>query len=360
MKFSRKLNLVLFPLLAGVVLLAGLSGCFLRPTVAPTVVPTLRPTSTPTGPLGLGEAGEAWFLMGKRGTAVWPGWGSSLLPLLIRMGEADYLIGHPSPPQEFVALQALQMNGKSLYRKAGHLVPVPAATAWNVAGVWSVAVPERLEFQRYLDEKLGPGQVKLDSIAYIRAIVHEGFHAYQMTVSGGKLPTFGPDYDEQKLLAELAARSGLGDLYTAEGQALANGLRSATQEGTIEAVARFLAQRHERRVALTSQIATYEQSVEWIEGLARYADTSLMRLAGQFDYQPLYPSFRFPTADESWEQFLKELASPTLTPDGFRGRYYSLGAGQAFLLDRLAPGWKDMALLKPQPLEKLLEQAIKK
>ena len=46
-------------------------------------------------------------------------------------------------------------------------------------------------------------------------------------------------------------------------------------------------------------------------------------------------------------------------PDGFRGRYYLLGAGEAFLLDRLLPGWKDQVLSQQQSLEVLLTQAIR-
>ena len=76
-----------------------------------------------------------------------------------------------------------------VYRYAGHLVPVPAATAWEVDGIWSVAVPTREEFQQAIDAQLGKGVVQLDAVNYVRAIVHEAFHAYAITAIQGDVPS---------------------------------------------------------------------------------------------------------------------------------------------------------------------------
>jgi hypothetical protein len=93
--------------------------------------------------------------------------------------------------------------------------------------------------------------------------------------------------------------------------------------------------RQARRAAGDMQIAAYEQTTEWVEGLARYADVALMRRAGEATYTPLDQAVNYPAADEVWQQFLDQLANPAASPDGVRGRYFLLGAGQAFLLDRL-------------------------
>ncbi len=339
------------------VLLLLLSACANQE--APTPTATLAPTATLDASMGMGEAGEAWNLLAQRGGQVWAGWGQPLPPLLISNGSDDYLVGHPHPPEGFAPAAGVQIDGQPVFRRSGHLVPVPAATAWNVAGVWSVAVPERAQFQAAVDQALGPGKVTIDPPAYVRAIVHEAFHAFQFTVTGGQLPSFGADVDEQKMIADLSARSGLGERYDAEGQALANALRATTQVDMLSEAGHFLQLRQDRRASLPADAAPYEQSVEWSEGLARYADTVLIRLAGQTDYQPSLDSIDYPTPNATWEQFLKDLAQPTLSPDGFRGRYYLLGAGEAFLLDRLLPGWKDQFLAQKQPLETLLQQAIR-
>ena len=67
----------------------------------------------------------------------------------------------------------------------------------------------------------------------------------------------------------------------------------------------------------------------------------------------------YPAAAEIWQPFLDQLAKPAASPDGFRGRYYLLGAGQAFLLDRLLPDWKTQVLNEKQSLETVLAQALR-
>ena len=325
----------------------------------PTDVPTLAPTATLDATMGMGEAAEAWNLLAQRGGQVWSGWGQPLPPLLISNGSDDFLVGHPHPPDGFAPAAGVQMDGQVVFRRSGHLVPVQAATAWDVAGVWSVAVPERAQFQAAVDQAVGKGKITIDPPAYVRAIVHEAFHAYALTLTGGALPNFGADVDEQKMIADLSARSGLGDRYTVEGQALSNALRATTQVDMLSEAAHFLQLRRERRSSFAPEVASYEQSVEWIEGLARYADTSLIRLAGETDYQPSLDSVNYPAADATWEQFLTDLSQPTLSLDGFRGRYYLLGAGEAFLLDRLMPNWKDSVITQKQSLEVLLDQALR-
>jgi hypothetical protein len=355
MRPSAFLTFTKFLAAAGLVLL--LSACTSQETPH-VVTPTQVQSTTPDPTMGMGEAAEAWNLLAKRGGQVWSGWDLSLPPLLISNGSDDFLVGHPHPPDDFVLAKGVQIGGQIVYQRAGHLVPVPAATAWNVAGVWSVAVPERTEFQAAVDKALGKGKVTIDPQSYVRAIVHEAFHAYQFTLTRGNLPNFGADVDEQKMIADLSARTGLDELYTSEGQALANALRTTDQASLLIEAARFLQLRQERRASLTAEAASYEQAVEWTEGLARYADTSLMRLAGQAAYQPSLAGLIYPSSEATWEQFLKDLAQPTLSPDGFRGRYYLLGAGQAFLLDRLLPGWKNQVFSEKKSLEALLKQAL--
>ena len=83
-----------------------------------------------------------------------------------------------------------------------------------------------------------------------------------------------------------------------------------------------------------------------------------MRLAGRETYVPLDKAIQYPVAAEVWQQFLDQLANPAVSPDGFHGRYYLLGAGQAFLLDRLLPDWKTRILDEKLALEALLQEAI--
>jgi hypothetical protein len=321
-------------------------------TSAPTL--TIRAVATPQQLPELTEAAEAWHLLSSYGDQVWPGWGAARIPLLIRAGEFDLLVGHPSPPQEFGLLPDSTVADQPIYRYAGHLIPVPAATVWEVGGVWSVAVPTRAELQQAIDAKLGTGVVQLDTASYIRAIVHEAFHAYAMTTIHGDVPNFGADVDEGEMIQRLAALPDLDEQHAAEGQALVKALQASESLEVRAAAAEFLKLRQTRRARQDKEIAAYEQSIEWLEGLARYADIALMQLSARVGEVPGNPP-----SGKIWLDFHAALSSLASSPDGFRGRYYLLGAAQAFLLDRLMPDWKTRALSEKLALEGLLQEALR-
>jgi hypothetical protein len=116
-------------------------------------------TSVPSAP-DLARATEIWCVLDVHGRTVWPDW--KLPPQLLRHADADYLIGHPDPPTDFVRVSGVHVAGQAVYRRAGHLVPVLAATTWPVAGVWTLALPTLEEFQWAVDQVLGAGVVKLN------------------------------------------------------------------------------------------------------------------------------------------------------------------------------------------------------
>jgi len=335
-------------------LTAVLLGACAVPTSSSAPTLTSRAVATPQRLPELTEAAEAWHLLSSYGDQAWPGWGAARIPLLIRAGEFDLLVGHPSPPQEFGLLPEAAVADQPVYRYAGHLIPVPAATAWEVGGIWSVAVPTRAEFQQAIDAQLGAGVVQLDTANTVRAIVHEAFHAYALTAIHGDVPNFGADVDEGKMIQRLAALPDLDEQHAAEGQALVKALQASDRWEVRAAAAEFLKLRQTRRAGQDKEIAAYEQRVEWLEGLARYADIALMQLSARAGEAPGNPP-----AGKIWLDFHAALSSPAGSPDGFRGRYYLLGAAQAFLLDRLMPGWKTRALNEKFALEDLLQEALR-
>ena len=325
-------------------------------TNTPTPSTASRPI-TSYGPTDFADVLEAERLLSAYGNQAWPGWGDSLPPVLIRQSDSDFLIGHPAPPAGFDLVSDVTAVDRLVYQQRGHLVPVPAATTWNVAGIWTVAIPERLEFQRAIDEQMGPGVINLSLPNYVRALAHEAFHAYQFTRTDGQLPEFARAVDEQQALDRLSKLSSLDEQHLQEGQALRAGLTAPTREQARQAAEEFLRLRHLRQASQPADLIAFEQSVEWIEGSARYADTSLMQLIGQSSETDHAALTTYPNSGETWQQFLAGLSNPADSPDGFRGRYYLLGAGQAFLLDRLMPDWKQSVFTNPLPLEDLLSQA---
>jgi hypothetical protein len=304
--------------------------------------------STFLSALDLARAAEIARVVNLHGNTVWSGWKAP--PLLIRKGEADYLIGHPKPPADFRRVAGVQVLGQPVYRREGHLIPVPAATAWSVAGVWSLALPTLEEFQQAIDQVLGVGVVKLDDPIYVAAAVHEAFHAFQMTVMNGQPPMFGFRGEEGKILAELSSQPNLKSQLVLEGQALRGALEATELQAVWKGVKKFLKLRQLRRAQLPANVAAYEQALEWSEGLARYAEVSLMRLvAGQpsGDDRFIYPT-------NSWQTFLEQLGDVSKIPGTLREAYYALGAAQGFLLDRIMKAWKQQVMPAGASLEQLL------
>jgi uncharacterized membrane protein (UPF0127 family) len=219
-----------------------------------------------------------------------------------------------------------------------------------------VAVPTLVEFQQGIDEKLGTGVVSLDDATYVQVVAHEGFHAFTMTAIGGmdNLPDFGPEVDPQRAVELLATIPDLYARYAAEGKALRDGITAKAEEDALRAGTAFLQVRRSRHAGHPDLVA-FEQTIEWTEGLARYADVSLMQLAGSPDYTG---AIHYPNSAETWQEFLAQLSDPASIPTGIRDRYAILGAGEAFLLDRLMPDWKAKAIPGKTALEELLAEAM--
>ncbi len=205
---------------------------------------------------------EVEQVLARFGDDIWPGWSQSP-PLLLRKGEFDYLIGHPSPSETFEQIPGASIGDRLVFRSKGHLVPVPAATTWNVTGVWCVAVPALEEFQQAIDEQLGPNMVNLDDAAYVRVAAHEGFHAFVIAALGGmdNLPDFGPEIDARRAMDILATISDLDTRYAAEGQALRDGITAQTEEKALQAAAAFLQARQSRRIN-HPDLVSFEETLE--------------------------------------------------------------------------------------------------
>jgi len=312
-------------------------------------------------PADLARMAEVERLLEAYAPAVWPGW--SAQALLVRHGPVEYLVAHPSPPEGFARLDGVEAGGYPVYVLHGHLTPAPIATSWPVGDAWAVAIPVLDEFQSAIDAALGPGVVTLDDGSYVRALVHETFHAFQMNTYGGpgRLPRADESVDERAVLAALERVPTLDERQRQQGRTLAGALTApAGPEGDAEAVAAaraFLALREAWRDEAPAGTRALERQVEWVEGLARYADVTLMRRAARDGFPPGPGLPPMPTADAVWTEFLGQLRDPASIPGGLRDRLYVLGAAQGFALDRLAPGWRERALPGGETAEDLLAEA---
>lgn len=302
-------------------------------------------------------AAEYRNLVSARGSGAWPGWRSPA-PLLQRKGSREFLIGHPSPPASFRRVPGLTVLGAAVFSApAGTITPGPAATTWNVAGVQVAIIPVRAELERAVDAQLGRGAVPWSDSVYLRALVHEAFHAHALAVRRGRPPSFGSDMDEREALEALGALPAAEARLAREGAALRSAIGARTRAGARKAAAEFLRLLAERWAALGTGFAGFERELEWVEGSARYADYRLLLAAGSPGYVPA-AKVAYPGAAAQRAALLAELADPAPRNDGLRGRWQVLGAGMGLVLDRLLPGWHARALSGGEALDVLLAEAV--
>jgi hypothetical protein len=286
---------------------------------------------------------------------------------LLRKGDYDYLIGHPQPPSSFQEIPGLTINNKQVLRMEGHLIPVPVATSWQVNEVWVAVTPVRDEFQQAIDEVLGEGVIVLDDVSYVRAVTHEAFHAFHMSLyeTPDELPpiaNMSADLSWYESLSE-SERSELDMALLEEARVLNKALtENATDDYIAARVAEFLLLRQERREALPEPAVEFEQGVEWLEGAARYADTQLLMVVGASDHllsaEARAIDLQYPPGEEVWNDFRAQVDDLLLVPGSYREWLYVSGAAQMFVLDRLVPDWQSRMFDGGLPPETLLLELL--
>jgi uncharacterized membrane protein (UPF0127 family) len=222
-----------------------------------------------------------------------------------------------------------------------------------------VVVPTQAELQDRIDQTVGIGIIDLTPVAYVRFVVHEAFHVRQLQVMDGELPMFGLLGDEADLLPVLGATE-VADGLASESRLLRDALVASAESDALASAEEFLQARSSRRAALAPDAVALERSLEWSEGLARYADVRLLQAAAD-DYEAsteFSVIASYPSADSHLATQLEWLEDLTAVPGSVRDRYYEVGAAQALLLDRVMPGWQARAMPGGESLEDLLANAV--
>lgn len=212
---------------------------------------------------------------------------------------------------------------------------------------------------------------------YVTLLVHEAFHVYQWDALGLWIQR------KQDNCSHGSERSGVSldrayedqevqELQRREGEWLSRALEATDRESVVRYAREFLrvrAQRRQRMENILGQDAAcaieLERQQEWIEGLARYVEIRAWEIGSGPGYHPTLaliddPAFHGYRAGQSrtgirWgsEELIGEIGQGTVGS----GAWYTLGSGQALVLDRLNVSWHDEAM-RPVALEDLLTKWI--
>lgn len=351
---------------------------------------------TPAAPASTGKlmpedslyAAEARHLKAELGESLWTGWGKAEIPLVLFDEKNAYLLGDPLPARGWIRPPRGEFHGTDwqmvdgatfegkpyFYQTAPNADKTIGAFMIQIGNRWAASMTTRSRAQTLLFEQMRndmPTALKpfvpytwlfhqmFSPPRQVSMYLHETFHVHEVTQAPQKL-----------LASELAFTSldskypyqeeHLNALVKEETDLLAKALATSDDTQARELVRQFLDVREKRRAAINSfDYSQYEKLREWSEGLAKYTELAILQKAAQSEgYQPV-TGFREKAYDEFnsiWKNEINQLKRQANQENEVR--FYYTGMAQAFLLDRLAPGWKG-EILKPDVwLEDLLKQAI--
>ena len=279
---------------------------------------------------------ESFRLAEAIGDGIWPGWARVPFAVVLVTPETEYFVRHSAPPANAKPLGWDALLGSEVYARPRSFQTGFLAT-FPIEGVSTVVVGQ--------PQKTGSAS----SADWVVTLLHEHFHQLQEAQPGfyagvGALALSRGDQTGMWML-------NFPFPYDAPGVAKAYGdaaqaLRAALGGGD---TAPFLAARKRFREAVSGDDRKYLDFQLWKEGVARYTQLRVARFAGSTKYTPTpafaalpdYPMATYTTlARELEEKILDELSTLTL-PDDRRVVVYPYGAGEALLLDRLRPCWRD-------------------
>lgn len=215
---------------------------------------------------------------------------------------------------------------------------------------------------------------------YVTVLVHEAFHVYQWdrlrlwVQRMHENYTTGSEKDSVRdaLLERAYKDAQVQELQRREGEWLARALEAPDRQSIARYAREFLRVRAARRQRMERILGSeaadaieLERLQEWTEGLARYMEIRGWQIGSAPGYHPTGALLRDPAfhgyrpgqsrTGMRWgaEELIEEIGRGSTGSEA----WYTLGSGQALVLDRLHAPWHSEAM-RPVPLEDLLRKWV--
>jgi hypothetical protein len=298
------------------------------------------------------------------GEDVWPGFAQAQIPIILFNDSYEFLVGTAQAPPPWEGVSGDEFNGQSYFRRR---MGRPNYFAVKIGEQWVGSIGSREQMNRealrQVHKQLPPIVAYLFPYVFATipedfhavATLHEMFHAYQAQRSEKRFRRAESVYAQEKKYPFREAE--FAKAWDQEGAFLSAALDASSKAAAVESVRQFLSVRDARRAraAFTAEMLDFERELEWLEGLAKYAEMRFHELAAA--KQGLSTSIQFRQGAPYWWDERRRLRSHLGEQHG-DFRFYLSGMAQARLLDRLAPGWKNHGLEDGVFLEDLLRQAV--
>ena len=285
---------------------------------------------------------EAFRTNETMGDRVWPGWSKAPFAILLVTPEYEFLIGHPQPSAEFVSsgYDSL-LRSDVLFRKRVFATDL-LATFPAVNGVPTIVIGEPQNTQAKTPTR------------WLITLLHEHFHQLQMSQqnyyadvhslglargdkTGMWMLNFPFPYDSAEVQRQFRALC----------RSLSDALQSYDETDLRSKVSAYLHRKRDFQETLSPDEYRYFSFQLWQEGVARYTEYRIAALGGK-EYR-LSTQFRSLKNAISLQQEADSLRSRILSelPHLSLGKlhrvaFYTIGAAEAMLLDRVRPIWQHL------------------
>ena len=300
---------------------------------------------------------EAFRLADAVGDRLWPGWGRAPFAVLLVTADREFLLGHPRPSGDFARVGHDTLLGTTVFTRPRVFAPTLLATFPAVAGVPTIVIGD-------------PANTGLSSTRWVLTLLHEHFHQHQSAhpdyypgvaaldlargdTTGAWMLDFAFPYDSSAVQARFAAFARALDSALARRAAdpPARRARAARMRRAVsDARARL-------RAALSPADDRYLAFQMWQEGVARYTELHVARLAATPSYAPsrafrALPDFTAYAAEaDAIERGIRAGLRDVDLAGTRRVAFYAAGAATALMLDGVAPAWRTGYLVPPFALE---------
>jgi len=288
---------------------------------------------------------EILRLKNEIGDQVWPGLGRADIPIILFNERSEFLVGLAEPPSPWQVVKGDSFLGRSYYLRPAadpQAFAVAVGTRWAGSGGTLELMDRRIPF-------------RLSVEFHVVVVLHEVFHAFQAARAPQRFAEAMSVYKFESVYPYEDRE--FSSAWNDEGAALADAL-AAKDESTISGlVQKFLDIREARRsqISLDPELMVFEHELEWLEGLAKYAEVRFYEIAASRASEAAYANYR--SGHPFWPADLARLRR-NLGGQGGDLRFYLSGVAQAMLLDRLSPGWKARAFKDEANLEDCLRAAV--
>jgi len=294
---------------------------------------------------------EAFRIAEHYGNKLWKDWDKAPFALLLIYDENEFLINHPNPSNDFKSVGFDSLLKSNIYYRHKTFNTNLLATFPAVNGLSTIVMG--------IPENTGKS-----SSDWIITILHEHFHQLQysqadyysgvneLNLSGGDesgmwMLNYPFPYEDEKINRQYKILTG----------ALLKLLIPFPPDSRLfnRDLSTYLEERKIFKELLDEKDYKYFSFQLWQEGIARYTEYKLADMISHFEPSAELKDFKdyksfYEVADELRENIFNQLKAFSLKDNG-RICFYSFGAGEGILLDRINKNWKEKYLVEQFFLE---------